>query len=232
LATLVQASPAHAATTLPGAGNCPSFPADNVWNADVSQLPVDPHSAAWLASMNAGSTNLHPDFGSSGDPNAPYGIPYAVVTDVHPKVPVSFQYADESDPGPYPFGPDIPIEGGQGASGDRHAIMVDASSCTLYELYDALYSPGGSTAGSGAIWNLGSDALRPATWTSADAAGLPIFPGLLRPEEVFGIGHPRHPVHRRAHAESVHLAGAAPGGRHDRPQRATDGGPVPAQDVL
>ncbi len=185
LAPLVQASPAHAATTLPGAGNCPSFPADNVWNADVSQLPVDPHSAAWLASMDAGGTNLHPDFGSSGDPNAPYGIPYAVVTAAHPKVPVAFQYADESDPGPYPFGPDIPIEGGQGASGDRHAIMVDASSCTLYELYDAVYSPGGSTAGSGAIWDLRSDALRPATWTSADAAGLPIFPGLLRPEEVF-----------------------------------------------
>jgi hypothetical protein len=181
---VARAPSAGAATVLPGAGNCPSFPADNVWNADVSQLPVDSHSAAWLASMNAGSTNLHPDFGSSGDPNAPYGIPYAVVTSAHQKVPVTFDYADESDPGPYPFGPDIPIEGGQGASGDRHAIMVDASSCTLYELYAAYYVPGHSTAGSGAIWSLTSDALRPATWTSADAAGLPIFPGLLRPEEV------------------------------------------------
>jgi hypothetical protein len=181
---VARSSPVAAATALPLAGNCPVFPSDNVWNADVSQLPVDPHSAAWLASMNAGSTNLHPDFGSSGDPNAPYGIPYNVVTSAHAKVPVTFDYADESDPGPYPFGPDIQIEGGQGASGDRHAIMVDASTCTLYELYDALYSPGGSTAGSGAIWDLRSDALRPATWTSADAAGLPIFPGLLRPEEV------------------------------------------------
>jgi hypothetical protein len=175
---------AAAATTLPLAGNCPVFPADNVWNTDISQLPVDSHSAAWLASMNAGSTDLHPDFGSGGDPNAPYGIPYNVVTSAHPKVPVTFDYADESDPGPYPFGPDIQIEGGQGASGDRHAIMVDASTCTLYELYDATYSPNGSTAGSGAIWDLSSDALRPANWTSADAAGLPIFPGLLRPEEV------------------------------------------------
>jgi hypothetical protein len=160
------------------------FPADNVWNADISQLPVDPHSAQWLASMDAGATNLHPDFGSSGDPSAPYGIPYTVVTDAHPKVSVAFQYADESDPGPYPFGSDTPIEGGANATGDRHAIMLDATTCTLYELYDATYSPSGSTAGSGAIWGLGSDALRPAGWTSADAAGLPIFPGLLRPDEV------------------------------------------------
>jgi len=184
LAPLASSARAAAGTTPPGAGACPVFPADNVWNADVSQLPVDAHSAQWLASMNAGSTNLHPDFGSSGDPSAPYGIPYTVVTDAHPKVSVAFQYADESDPGPYPFGPDTPIEGGQNAGGDRHAIMVDASACTLYELYDAQYSPSGSTAGSGAIWNLNSDALRPATWTSADAAGLPIFPGLLRPDEV------------------------------------------------
>ena len=182
LAPLASTARAAAGTTPPGAASCPVFPADNVWNADVSQLPVDAHSAQWLASMNAGSTNLHPDFGSSGDPSAPYGIPYTVVTDAHPKVSVAFQYADESDPGPYPFGPDTPIEGGQNAGGDRHAIMVDASACTLYELYDAQYSPSGSTAGSGAIWNLNSDALRPATWTSADAAGLPIFPGLLRPD--------------------------------------------------
>jgi len=184
LASLSSQRPAAAGTTPPGAGTCPVFPADNVWNTDISKLPVDPHSAQWLASMNAGSTKLHPDFGSSGDPSAPYGIPYTVVTDSHPKVNVSFQYADESDPGPYPFGSDTPIEGGQNASGDRHAIMIDSTTCTLYELYDAQYSSSGSTAGSGAIWNLNSDALRPATWTSADAAGLPIFPGLLRPDEV------------------------------------------------
>ena len=110
---------------------------------------------------------------------------------------VSFQYASESDPGPYPFGADTPIEGGQDADGDRHALMVDPTTCTLYELYDAHYSPGGSTAGSGAIWNLRSNALRPAGWTSADAAGLPILPGLLRYDEVqSGQHHPRHPDDR------------------------------------
>jgi hypothetical protein len=184
-ATPLATSPrASAGTTPPNGGACPVFPADSVWNADISQLPVDPHSAAWLASMGAGSTNLHPDFGPSGDPSTPYGIPYTVVTDAHPKVTVSFQYADESDPGPYPFGTDTPIEGGPNGTGDRHAVMIDSTTCTLYELYDAQYSAPGSTAGSGAIWNLDSDALRPAGWTSADAAGLPIFPGLLRPDEV------------------------------------------------
>ncbi|HZT64172.1 MAG TPA: hypothetical protein VFA11_00125 [Acidimicrobiales bacterium] len=175
---------ARASTPVPGAPACPIFPADNVWNADISGLPVDPHSAEWLASMSASTTNLHPDFGPSGDPSAPYGIPYTVVDSSHPKVSVSFTYADESDPGPYPFGPDTPIEGGPSSTGDRHAIMVDSSTCTLYELYDAYYSSSGSTAGSGAIWSLTSDALRPAGWTSADAAGLPILPGLLRYDEV------------------------------------------------
>ena len=183
-ALLAPSPPARASTPVPGAPSCPLFPADNVWNTDISSLPVDPHSAQWLASMSAATTNLHPDFGQSGDPQAPYGIPYTVVDSSHPKVSVSFTYADESDPGPYPFGPDTPIEGGPSATGDRHAIMVDSSSCTLYELYDAHYSASGSTAGSGAIWNLNSDKLRPAGWTSADAAGLPILPGLLRYDEV------------------------------------------------
>jgi hypothetical protein len=173
-----------AGSPLPGALNCPMFPSDNVWNTPIANLPVDPHSAAWLTSMAASSTNLHPDFGPSGDPSNPYGIPYTVVPSGHSFVNVSFQYASESDPGPYPFGPDTPIEGGQNATGDRHALMVDATTCTLYELYDARYSQNGSTAGSGAIWNLRSDALRPAGWTSADAAGLPILPGLVRDDEV------------------------------------------------
>ncbi len=176
--------PARAGTPLPGAPSCPMFPADNIWNTDISSLPVDVHSPQWLASSAAGTTNLHPDFGPSGDPSNPYGIPFTVVPPGHPTVSVAFDYADESDPGPYPFGADTPIEGGQSAGGDRHALMVDPSSCTLYELYDAHYAPGGSTAGSGAIWNLRSDALRPAGWTSADAAGLPILPGLLRYDEV------------------------------------------------
>src|SRR5208282_4351528 len=137
-------------------------------------------SAAWLASADAGSTDLHPDFGPSfGAQPVPYGIPYTVPSPSHPEVPITFQYADESDPGPYPFGADTLIEGGQDATGDRHALMVDPSTCTDYELWDARYSPSGSTAGSGAIFNLRSDALRPAGWTSADAAGLPILPGLL-----------------------------------------------------
>ncbi len=175
---------ASAGTPLPGAPNCPMFPADNVWNTPIANLPVDPHSAEWLASMDASTTNLHPDFGPSGDPSNPYGIPYTVVSPSQPLVPITFEYADESDPGPYPFSAATPIEGGQQSTGDRHAIMVNPSTCTLYELYDAQYSSSGSTAGSGAIWNLGSNALRPAGWTSADAAGLPILPGLVRYDEV------------------------------------------------
>jgi hypothetical protein len=154
------------------------FPADNVWNTNISRLPADANSATWMQSMHSSSTNLHPDFGS--DPGGyPYGMPFTVVTIAHPLVLVSFQYDSESDAGPYPFGSDTPIEGGPGADGDRHAIMVNSSTCRLYELYDARYGASGSTAGSGAIWQLTSDALRPAGWTSADAAGLPILPGLL-----------------------------------------------------
>jgi hypothetical protein len=173
-----------AGTTFPGT-SCPAFPADNVWNTPITSLPVDSHSATWLASMSAGSTYLHPDYGPSGDPSNPYGIPFNIVTSSHPFVHVTFQYADESDPGPYPFGPDTKIEGGQNATGDRHALMLDKSTCTLYELFDAHYAPNGkSTAGSGAIWSLRSNALRPAGWTSADAAGLPILPGLVDYDEV------------------------------------------------
>jgi hypothetical protein len=177
----------------PTLAGCPVFPADNIWNRDVSSLPVDTaHSASWIANSGGTSRLLHPDFGSSGTAN-PYGIPYIVVNSSHPKVSVAFDYSDESDGGPYPFGADTPIEGGAGSGGDQHAIMIDSSTCTLYELYDANYSAGGSTAGSGAIWNLASDALRPAGWTSADAAGLPIFPGLLRPDEV-SSGVVRHAI--------------------------------------
>jgi len=184
LVQVVAVEPASAGSPLPGAPGCPMFPADNVWNTDVSGLPVDPHSAAWLARMGSATTHLHPDFGPSGDPSNPYGIPYTVVSPSHAMVPVSFQYPTESDPGPYPFGADTPIEGGAGSTGDRHALMVDPSTCTLYELYDAHYAQPVSTAGSGAIWNLDSNALRPAGWTSADAAGLPMLPGLLRYDEV------------------------------------------------
>ncbi|MFZ0249743.1 MAG: hypothetical protein WAL61_07340 [Acidimicrobiales bacterium] len=184
LAVGVSPTAASAGTPVPGAPDCPMFPADNVWNTPIAGLPVNPNSAAWLASMDAGSTNLHPDFGPSGDPSNPYGMPYTVVSPSQPEVPITFQYADESDPGPYPFSASTPIEGGQQSTGDRHAIMVNPATCTLYELYDAQYNASGSTAGSGAIWNLDSNALRPAGWTSADAAGLPILPGLVRYDEV------------------------------------------------
>jgi hypothetical protein len=167
----------------PGAPKCHVLPGNNVWNTDISHLTVNSHSRAWLASMNASSTNLHPDFGPSG--GFPYGIPYTTVGASHRKVHVKFQYASESDKGPYPFGPDTPIEGGKNAGGDRHALMIDRAHCVLYELYAAHFRPNGrSPAGSGAIFDLGSNKLRPATWTSADAAGLPIFPGLLRLDEV------------------------------------------------
>lgn len=190
-------APAGTATTVPGAPNCQMFPANNVWNTDISQLPVNRRSAAWMASMNSAHTLLHPDFG----PNLggyPYGLVYNIVTNAHPLVRLSFLYASESDKGPYPFGPDILIEGGKNAGGDRHAIMVNKNTCVLYELYDARYFARGSTAGSGAIWHLNSNALRPATWTSADAAGLPMLPGMVnltQIEQAVRTGQPiRHAI--------------------------------------
>jgi hypothetical protein len=183
---------------------CPAFPADNVWNTPVTGLPVDPHSAVWMAHMAAGSTYLHPDYGPGGG-SSPYGIPWQV-TAAHPRfVHLHFLYADESDRGPYPFSAQTPIEGGASSSGDRHALMVDPATCVLYELYDAHYHPGGaSTAGSGAIWNLRSNHLRPAGWTSADAAGLPILPGLVNYDEVRS-GHIDHAIRFTADTTSTHF---------------------------
>ena len=180
------------------------FPADNPWNRDISGEPVDPNSATLIASC--GIRNLHPDFGTVWD-GAPNGIPYVVVSGDQPRVPVSFYYDDESDPGPYPIPPDAPIEGGPNATGDRHVIVIDRDNWMLYELFDAHLLDGGRRwrAGSGAIFDLSSNALRPAGWTSADAAGLPIFPGLVRYDEVVEQGEIRHalrftcPVTRRAY---------------------------------
>jgi hypothetical protein len=182
LALLAASLDAHAA--LPEAPACPLFPADSYWHADVSHLPLHPKSALWLLTSGAATLKLHPDLGWSGGTAAPYGIPYAAVDATHQKVPVTFTYPDESDPGPYPLGPDTPIEGGQDALGDRHALVVDRDACVLYETYDTHYDPAGSHAGSGAVWDLRSNALRPRDWTSADAAGLPVLPGLLRLDEV------------------------------------------------
>jgi hypothetical protein len=165
---------------LPGAGpDCPLFPSDNIWHADVSGLPVHPRSAAWITSMGGPDRRLHPDFGPNGG-GQPYGIPYSVVPGSTEKVAVTFDDADESDPGPCPFGPATPIEGGS----DAHALVVDKDRCVLYELFAADWNGGRAAAGSGAIWDLRSNALRPSGWTSADAAGLPILPGLLRRDEV------------------------------------------------
>jgi hypothetical protein len=149
-----------------------------------------------MASMDAGpgsSLNLHPDFGPNPG-GYPYGIPYTIVTNKHKLVKIKFLYASESDKGPYPFGPDTAIEGGKNAGGDRHAIMVNSGTCTLYELWDAYYSAHGSTAGSGAIWHLDSNKLRPAGWTSADAAGLPILPGLLNFAQVQAAARTGKPI--------------------------------------
>jgi hypothetical protein len=170
------------------------FPADNVWNTPVTGLPVKSRSAQWMSHMDAGGTLLHPDYGPAGAGVTPYGIPWQR-TSRHPKlVRVHFQYASQSNRGPYPFSARTPIEGGRNAGGDRHALMVDPGTCRLYELYDAHYRSGGhSTAGSGAVWNLRSNRLRPPGWTSADAAGLPILPGLVDYDEVKS-GHLDHAI--------------------------------------
>lgn len=168
---------------LPGT-KCRVFPADNYWHADVRKLPVNPRSAQWLSHMDAAGRDLHPDFGPSyGEAPVPYGIPVTVVTS-GPKVPVRFQYANESDRVRYPLSRGTKIEGGWDAGGDRHAVVVDARTCTLYETYDTRLTASGWTAGSGAVWKLRSNKLRHKGWTSADAAGLPILPGLLRYDEV------------------------------------------------
>jgi hypothetical protein len=168
------------------------FPADNPWNQDVSALPVHPSSDAFIDRIGRDG-QVHPDFGTVWD-GAPIGIPYVLVTGDQPRVPVTFEYADESDPGPYPIPADAPIEGGPESDGDRHVLVIDTDACVLYELYAAYPAGGGQSweAGSGAIWDLGSNDLRPLGWTSADAAGLPIFAGLVRYDEVVERGEIAH----------------------------------------
>ncbi len=160
------------------------FPADNPWNQDISKEPVDPNSDKLIASIGLDKT-LHPDFGTVYE-GAPNGIPYVVVAGTQAQVPVKFEYADESDRGPYPIPADAPIEGGPNSKGDRHILVIDRDNWKLYELFDSHPDGKGWRAGSGAIFDLNANTLRPAGWTSADAAGLPIFPGLVRYDEVAG----------------------------------------------
>ncbi|HEX6938864.1 MAG TPA: hypothetical protein VF158_05590 [Longimicrobiales bacterium] len=180
------------------------FPDDNPWNQDISGEPVDPNSAALIESC--GLTGLHPDFGTVWE-GAPNGTPYVVVSGRQARVPVTFENEAESDPGPYPIPPDAPIQGGPDGDGNRHVIVLDRDHWVLYELYRAFPVDGGRswTAVSGAIFDLNSNALRPEGWTSADGAGLPIFPGLVRYDEAVERGEIRHalrfscPVTRRAY---------------------------------
>jgi hypothetical protein len=180
----------------PQIAGCNIFPVDHIWNTPIDDLPVDANSAAYINTIGAG-TGLHPDFGSGVWPpgsSSPIGIPFTTVPGTQPLVDVSFGYAGESDPGPYPIPPDAPIEGGPSSDGDRHVLVLDRDNCVLYEMWNSWPQSGGSWyAGSGAIFDLKSYTLRPDGWTSADAAGLPILPGLVRYDEV-ASGEIRHAI--------------------------------------
>jgi hypothetical protein len=164
---------------VPIVGGCQIFPADNWWNQDVSKYPLDPRSAEYIAALPG---NLHPDFGQ--DPH--YGIPFNIVPSTQKRVPVTFYYSSQSNPGPYPIPPNAQIEGGKNATGDRHVLVLQEGKCTLFEMWDAYPRDGGRRwqAGSGAIFHLDTNKLRPNGWTSADAAGLPILPALVKCAEV------------------------------------------------
>jgi hypothetical protein len=164
----------------PTLANCPMFPADNYWNTPIDTLPTHPQSEAWIDSIGR-AVSFHMDFGSGEYDGGLIGIPFNIVAgSTVQKVGFEFDYADESDPGPYP----IPENPNQEAGGDRHILVVDTDTCILYEVYDANFDGGQWSGGSGAIWDLNSNTLRPDTWTSADAAGLPILPGLVRYDEI------------------------------------------------
>jgi hypothetical protein len=222
------------------------FPDDNPWNQDVSKEPVDPDSDALIAAVGL-DKSLHPDFGTVYD-GAPLGIPYVVVPGDQPRVPVRFGVsADESDPGPYPIPPDAPIEGGPKSDDDRHLLVLDRDHWMLYELIRAFPDKDGWKADSGAVFDLNSNKLRPAGWTSANAAGLPILPGLVRYDEVMEQKEVRHALAftckhtRRAYvAPARHFASRDPDpklppmGMRVRLKRDLDVSsfPAPAQVIL
>jgi hypothetical protein len=231
---------AAAAGRVPGT-SCPAFPANNYWNTRIDRLPVAARSRAWVAAIGTGQ-ELHPDFGPSyGEQSVPYGIGVTVVDADHPDVAVDFDYADESDQVRYPLGSDTFIEGGRESDGDRHTIVVDKSTCQLYETWDTHPVTTRWHAGSGATWNLRSNRLRPKGWTSADAAGFPILPGLLTYDEVVA-GRVTHairftaPVTRdrfiwpaRHRAGSTDAASHPPVGARLRLRRSFDVGTFSAQ---
>jgi hypothetical protein len=221
------------------------FPPDDPWNRDVSRDPVDPNSDALIASIGPDKP-LHPDFGTVYN-GAPSGIPYVVVPATQSRVPVRFDYPDESDPGPYPVPPDAPVEGGPNSQGDRHILVVDRDRGKLYELFASHRDGKGWRAGSGAIFDLNTDAPRPAGWTSADAAGLPILPGLARYDEVCIQRELRHALRftvvrsRRAYvaparhfASSLTAPNLPPMGMRVRLKASVDisGFPAPARVIL
>lgn len=169
---------------------CQVFPADNEFNRDISNDPVDPHSNEYLTHMNAHTLNLHADFGS----NPTYGMPYVIVSGNQPRVPMRFLYAHDSDPGPYPFPPDIPIQAGADSTGDRHAMAIDKDNCVSYETWSTYWKGDHFECGSGAIFDLKKNPQRPQGWTSANAAGLPIVAGMERYHEVVELGEVNHAV--------------------------------------
>ena len=192
LALLALSGPLATQAAAPTLSGCPMFPAKNVWNTPVDTLAVHASSTTWVNTIGA-ANNLHPDFGTFylGDP---IGIPFVTVPGTQPPVAVTFDVPEESDPGPYPIPPDAPIEGGPASDGDRHVLVVNRDDCVLYETYYSFPNPDGSwDAFSGAVWDLKANLNRPDTWTSADAAGLPILPGLIRYGE-FTAGEINHAI--------------------------------------
>ena len=187
----------------PIVGGCQIFPTDNPWNTNISQYPLDPNSDAYIAALPG---NLHPDFGH----NPHYGIPFVIVPKNQPEVPVKFHYKSQSNPGPYPIPPDAPIEGGPHANGDRHVLVLQQGACKLYEMWRAFPVDSGASwrAGSGAIFPLNTNKLRPDGWTSADAAGLPILPALVKCDEVAAgeIDHALRVTFQETQAGYIHPA--------------------------
>jgi len=202
LVTTALAAPAYGQQMI---GGCPVLPADNIWNTPVDTLPVLANSATMVNTIGA-SRGFHADFGAGMWDGGPIGIPFVTVPGTQTKYPATFLYDDESDPGPYAVPLNAPIEGGSNATGDRHAIAIDTTNCILYELYNAWPQAASWNADSGAIFDLTSNALRPLSWTSGDAAGLPILPGLVTYDKVLS-GEITHAIRFTARGHGASSSG-------------------------